>query len=418
MQNKQLSAATRAYIQMTHRYLANHYERFPVAVESGQGCWVKDVDGRRYLDMFADYSVHNFGRSNSQLLMVFIDQVTKLSLCAGNFYNPFLAQLGKALAEFSGILNAKFLPGNSGAEAVEKTLKIARRWGCINKKLDKSKGEVAEIIAAFSNFHGRTMGALSLSANQHYKEGFGPFLPGIRWVKFGDAADLKRAINKNTAAFIVEPIQGEGGFIFPPDGYFKEVAKICHEENVLLILDEIPTAFARTGYNFPHEHDGITPDMIILGKALGGGLTPFSGVVVRQPVMDVLGPGSDGSTFAGNPPACRVGLEVIKMMQSGSWTKKAHQLGDYFLQSLKELDSPHIKEVRGRGLFVGVQLHPEIMAREVCGRLLEEGIMTVSAGQNVIRFTPPLVVNKIELELAVKALHRVLSKISPDAHRG
>ncbi len=397
------------YRQMAHRYLANHYDRLPVVIESGQGCWVKDKDGRRYLDMFADYAVHNFGRSNSQLLSVFVSQAAKLSLCSGNVYNSLYAQFGKALAKFSGLPNAKVLVMNTGAEAVEKAMKVARKWGYLRKGIAKDK---AEIISTYTNFHGRTLGVLSLSTVEHYRDGFGPFLPGMKLVRFGDSVDLERAINEHTAAFIVEPIQGEGGFIFPPEGYFKEVVEICRHHRVLLILDEIPTAFGRTGYNFPHEHDEIVPDVIILGKALGGGLVPVSAVVAKGEIMEVLSPGDDGSTFGGNPLACRVGLEVIKMMQMGSWVRRSRQLGDYLIQSLKELDSPHIKEVRGRGLFVGVELPSEVQAREVCTQLLkEEGLLTMSARQNVVRFTPPLVVTKVELELAVRAFHRVLGKM-------
>lgn len=397
-------------MQVTHRYLANHYDRLPIIVESGKGCWVEDVYGRKYLDMFADYSVHNFGRSNSRLLIVFAKQAAKLSLCSGNVYNRVRAEFGRALSEFSGLPNAKVLFMNTGAEAVEKAIKIARRWGYVQKGITKDK---AEIISTYTNFHGRTMGVLSMSTVEHYKNGFGPFLPGMTWVRFGDSVDLERAINDRTAAFIVEPIQGEGGFIFPPEGYFKEVAEICRYHNVLLILDEIPTAFGRTGYNFPHEHDGIVPDAIILGKALGGGLLPVSAVVTRGEIMDVLGPGHDGSTFGGNPLACRVGLEVVKMMQSGEWVKRSKQLGAYLLQGLKNLDNPHIKEARGRGLFVGVELEPEVNAHEVCERLLkEERVLTLDAQrQKVVRFTPPLVVTEKEIDFAVDALSKVLGKI-------
>lgn len=404
-----LSDVSRFYMQMTHRYLANHYDYFPVAIERGKGCWVEDIEGRKYLDMFADYSVHNFGRSNSRLLIVFAKQAAKLSLCSGNFYNRVRAEFGRALAEFSGLPNAKTLIMNTGAEAVEKAIKIARRWGYVRKGIAKDK---AEIISTYTNFHGRTMGALSMSTVEHYKNGFGPFLPGMKWVKFGDSVDLERAINDNTAAFIVEPIQGEGGFIFPSEGYFKkEVVEICRLHNVLLILDEIPTAFGRTGYNFPHEHDDIVPDAIILGKALGGGLLPVSAVVTRGEIMDVIDPGSDGSTFGGNPLACRVGLEVVKMMQSGLWAKRSRQLGAYLIQGLKNLDNPLIKEVRGRGLFVGVELESEVQAREICSELLKERVLTVNARQNVIRFTPPLVVTKKEIDFTVDALSKVLGKI-------
>lgn len=405
-----ISEISEFYMQMTHRYLASHYEYLPIVAESGQGCWVTDMEGRRYLDMFADYSVHNFGRSRAQLVSVLAKQAAKLAVCSGNVYNPVRAQCGKDLAEFSGLPNAQVLFMNTGAEAVEKAMKIARKYGYGHKKIDEKKNH-AEIIFAIHNFHGRTYGVLSASSTAKYRQGFGPFLPGITWTIFGDAAHLEKQINKNTVAFIVEPIQGEGGFIFPPEGYFKEVAAICDKHDILLVLDEIPTAFGRTGYNFPHEHDGIVPDMIILGKALGGGLEDLSAVVTRSEIIEVLGPGCDGSTFGGNPLACSVGLEVIKMMQTESWAEKARQKGDYLMGMLKELNSPYIKEVRGRGLFVGVELYTEINAREICKRLLqEESVLTLDARGNVIRFTPPLVVTKEELDKAVKSLYKVLSK--------
>lgn len=410
-----ISEISEFYMQMAHRYLANHYEYLSIVAESGQGCWVTDMEGRRYLDMFADYSVHNFGRSRAQLVSVLAKQAAKLAVCSGNVYNPVRAQCGKCLAEFSGLPDAQVLFMNTGAEAVEKAMKIARKYGYRHKKIDEKK-DPAEIIFTDTNFHGRTYGVLSASKVEKYRQGFGPFLPGIIWTKFGDAADLEKKINKNTVAFIVEPIQGEGGFIFPPEGYFKKVAAICHKHDILLVLDEIPTAFGRTGYNFPHEHDGIVPDMVILGKALGGGLVPLSAVVTRSEIMEVLGPGCDGSTFGGNPLACRVGLEVIKMMQTGTWAEKAREKGEYLIGMLKELNSPHIKEVRGRGLFMGVELYTEVNAREVCKRLLrEEGMLTLDARENVVRFTPPLVVTKEELDKAVKSLHKVLSKTKPKA---
>lgn len=405
-----ISETSKFYMQTAHRYLANHYERLPVVAESNRGCWVTDLDGRRYLDMFADYSVHNFGRSRPRLVIALAKQAAKLAVCPGNVYNHVSVQCGKALAEFSGLPNARVLFMNTGAEAVEKAMKIVRKYGYEHKKIDESKN-TAEIIFTETNFHGRTYGVLSASKVEKYRQGFGPFLPGMAWTKFGDAADLEKKINKNTVAFIVEPIQGEGGFIFPPDSYFKEVVKICRYHNVLLVLDEIPTAFGRTGYDFPHERDGIVPDMIILGKALGGGLMPLSAVVTRGEIMDVLAPGLDGSTFGGNPLACRVGWEVIKIMQNWPWAERSRQKGDYLMGMLKELDSPYIKEVRGRGLFIGVELYTEVSAWEVCKQLLqEEGVLTLSARQNVVRFTPPLVVTKAELEMAVRALHRVLDK--------
>lgn len=397
----------REVIEMMLTNSAHHYEMMPVVIQWAKGSRFVDSHGQEYLDMLAGYSVMNFGHRNDYLQHALENQLGECTLLANKFFNPVVARFHRDLVKFSGI-KGRALVMNSGAEAVEKAIKLARKWGYERKGV---KNGHAEIIVTDTNFHGRTLGVLSASRVYHYREGFGPFLPGFVPVEFGDVEDLERVINGNTVAYLVEPIQGEGGFIFPPDGYFKAVAEICKKHNVLLILDEIPTAFRRTGDIFPHQHDGIVPDAVILGKALGGGLLPVSAVVAREEVMDVLGPGDDGSTFGGNPLACAVGSAAIELIEVHKFADHVKEYGEYFTKALRSLHSPLVKEVRGRGLFIGVELVPEVSAHEVCVHLLAERVVTVEARQNVVRFTPPLVITKEEINFAIRAFARVLGSL-------
>lgn len=397
------------YMDMVHEYSANHYGRLPVVMERSQGCQLWDIKGQEYLDMFADYSVANFGHVHPLLLAVHTEQAAKFPISSGIVYNSVYANFCQDLAKFSGIPKAKVLAMNGGAEAVEKAIKIARKWGYEKKGVKNNK---AEIIVTDTNFHGRTLGVLSASKVFEYKYGFGPFLEGFQWVPFGSIKALERTVNEYTAAVLMEPIQGEGGFIFPPDGYLKQVAELCRERKILFVLDVIPTALGRTGENFPHEHDGFMPDMLILGKALGGGLATLSAVVTRAEVMDVLRPGDDGSTFGGNPLACRVGSAVIGLMRD-DWAGLARSRGEYFLEKLRTMKSPLITEVRGRGLMIGVELiQKKGIARKVCEGLLKERVLTTGARREVVRFTPPLMVTEKEIDFAINAFGRVLDDIS------
>lgn len=399
------SGLAKSYIEMYHCYSTHHYDPWPVVIEKAREALLFDIDGRCFIDMLSGYSVANFGHCHPGLISSLSCQAHRLDAISNMAVTPVCAELCRELADFSKLPEAKAMIMNSGAEAVEKAIKIARKWGYERKGIPTDK---AEVIVSRSNFHGRTLGVLSASTNEDYKKGFGPFLPGFRWFSFDALGNLKYVINENTVALLVEPIQGEGGFIFPPQGYFKEVAKICQKNNVLLILDEIPTAFGRTGYNLPHEYDQIVPDMIILGKALGGGLVPISAVVGRGEVMEVIQPGQDGSTFGGYPIACAVGLAVMNLIREGSWSRGSQLKGRYFLNSLQGLSSPLIKESRGRGLFIGVELAEGISAHEVCRRLLSEGIFTVDAHDKVVRFTPPLVVSYGEISKTVEKFKKVL----------
>ena len=320
--------------------------------------------------------------------------------------NPVTANFCETLANFTKIPDAMVLLMNGGAEAVEKAIKIARRWGYEQKGVPKDE---AEIIVTNSNFHGRTMGVLSASAVPQYKSGFGPMLSGFRHVEFGSVESFLSQVNENTVAYLAEPIQGEGGFIFPPEGYWQKIREICDQKNILLVFDEIPTAFGRTGKDFPHEHYGIMPDVLILGKAIGGGIYPFSAVVGPEKIMSVLRPHDDGSTFGGNPIACAIGLEVIKILQKENLTARSRKLGELFLRLLKLIRSPFVKDVRGLGLFIGLELDPKwVKAEDFCLKLLSNGVFTTSARNNVVRFTPPLVILEPEIYNTFLAITKTL----------
>ncbi|MDO8495218.1 MAG: ornithine--oxo-acid transaminase [bacterium] len=397
---KPISDRQKDVIAKTAQYSAHHYDSLPVVMHAGKGSKLYDLDGNEYIDMLAGYSVVNFGHGNSRLNEVMLRQMGKGTIFSNVAYNRTYAEFCEELVSFTCIAGRALIM-NSGAEAVEKAIKLARKWGYVRKGVERDR---AEIIVTNSNFHGRTMGVLSASPVAKYRMGFGPFLPGFVQVPFGSTEHLKEAITLNTVAFLVEPVQGEGGFMFPPAGYFQEVVKLCQANDVLLILDEIPTAFGRTGYNFPHEADGIVPDVLILGKALGGGLVPVSAVVAKEEVISVLGPGHDGSTFGGNPLACAVGSAVLDLIQDNNWAEEASEKGEYFLKKLEELGMT----VRGRGLFIGVELTSAYDAHRVCVELLAEGIFTINARRNVVRFTPPFVVSLEEIDYTVEAFRRVL----------
>lgn len=394
-----------AVINQTEKFLTKHYERLPVVIVEGRRSKLMDIDGVEYLDMLAGYGAVNFGHNNQKLLQAFTNQFHRVGLISSNFHNDAVGEFAERLVNFVGLPQAKVLLMNTGAEAVEKAIKLCRRWGYYVKGVLPDQ---AEIIVSDSNFHGRTYGVLSASPVPKYRDGFGPFMSGFRFTKFGDIEDLKRAINKNSVAFLVEPIQGEGGFIFPPDGYLKKAEKLCKMHGVLFVLDEIPTGFGRIGDIFSHFHYKLFPDMVILGKALGGGIYPVSAVVAPVGVMDVIGPGDEGSTFGGNPLAASLGLMAITLTQEENLVEKSRKLGAYFIRELQKMKSEMIKEVRGLGLFVGIELNEPFKAKDVCWELMKNKIITVPARGNVIRLTPPLVIEKNEIESALDRLDVIL----------
>lgn len=396
------------WLSWVQKFSANHYDRQPVQIVLAIGSYLFDSSHRSYVDMLAGYSAANFGHNHFYLVAALKRALDRIDAAVSNqFYTAEYVKLVERLAFFSGLSQAKVLLMNSGVEGVETAIKIARRWAYSRKGV---KNNQAEILVSDHNFHGRTTTVIGFSPHTEYRFQFGPFTPGFRQIEFGSITALEEAINENTAAFLVEPIQGEGGFIFPPEGYWAQVAALCRKRNVLLVLDEIPTAFGRTGYDLPHHFDGIVPDMIILGKALGGGLYPISAAVARAEVMDVIGPGDHGSTFGGNALACAVGLAVLDLMEMTDWSGLARDKGDYFLKSLRGLHNPKIREVRGRGLFIGVELVAGVSGQKICRRLLNYGICTTDA-HGVVRFTPPLIISRSDIDWTVSSLDKLLKSI-------
>ncbi|MFB4213662.1 ornithine--oxo-acid transaminase [Shouchella sp. JSM 1781072] len=389
-------------IKKTEEYGANNYHPLPIVISKAQGVWVWDAEGNRYLDMLSAYSALNQGHCHPKLIQTLKDQAERVTLTSRAFHNDQLAPFYEKVATLTK--KNMVLPMNTGAEAVETALKAARRWGYQEKKVVANK---AEIIVCANNFHGRTLAAVSLSSSDEYKRGFGPLLPGVKVIPYGDEKALEEAITGNTVAFLVEPIQGEAGILIPPDGYLKEVRRICTENNILFIADEIQAGLGRTGKWFACEHEGVEPDMYILGKALGGGILPISAVVANKDILGVFEPGSHGSTFGGNPLACAVSITALEILEEESLLENAQELGDYFIKELKTLTHPSIKEVRGRGLFIGIELTES--ARPFCEQLKERGLLCKETHENVIRFAPPLIITKEELEHALEQIKEVLS---------
>jgi ornithine--oxo-acid transaminase len=383
-------------------YGAHNYHPLDVVVERAQGCWVYDVEGKRYLDCLAAYSAVNQGHCHPRILQALIEQAGKVTLTSRAFRNAQLPLLYKDLHELTGMEMA--LPMNSGAEAVETALKAARKWGYSRKGIPDGK---AEIIVCAGNFHGRTVTVISFSSDEQYRRGFGPLTPGFRIIPFGDAQALREAITPNTCAFLCEPIQGEAGIVIPPDGYLGEVAAICKENNVLLLVDEIQSGLGRTGKLFAYMHEKIAPDVLIIGKALGGGFYPISAVLASKEILGVFGPGDHGSTFGGNPLACAVARTALRVLTEEKLVERSAELGGYFLAKLTGLRSSVIKEIRGRGLWIGVELHTE--ARKYCEALKEEGVLCKETHERIIRIAPPLVIQREEIDWAVERFQRVLA---------
>jgi len=392
------------YIRLEEDYCARNYHPLPVVITKGEGVWVEDVEGKRYLDMLSAYSALNQGHRHPQIIKSLIEQANRLTLTSRAFHNDQLAPFSKLLSEITG--QDQVLLMNSGAEAVETAVKLARRWGYLNKNV---KPDQAEIIVCANNFHGRTITIISFSTEALYRDGFGPFTPGFKVIPYDDITALKQALNKNTVGFLVEPIQGEGGVIVPKDGYLKRAKEICQENRILFILDEIQTGLGRTGKLFCYEYEDAKPDVLILGKALGGGCVPVSAVLSSKEIMAAFVPGNHGSTFGGNPLACAVGKAAIRVILEEKLAENAFALGAYFQAELKKLNSPKVAEIRGKGLLIGVELSPEaVPARTYCERLLELGILAKDTHENVIRFAPPLLIKKEEINWALKRIAQVL----------
>ncbi|EKN69450.1 ornithine--oxo-acid transaminase [Neobacillus bataviensis LMG 21833] len=392
---------TNELIEKTEKYGANNYHPLPIVISRAEGVWVEDPEGNKYMDMLSAYSAVNQGHCHPKIIQALKDQADKVTLTSRAFHND---QLGPWYEKVCQLAKKEMvLPMNTGAEAVETAVKAARRWSYDVKGVAEDQ---AEIIACIGNFHGRTMTAVSLSSDAEYKRGFGPMLPGIKLIPYGDLEALKSAITPNTAAFLIEPIQGEAGIVIPPAGFMKAAFDLCKENNVLFIADEIQAGLARTGKMFACEWEGIEPDMYILGKALGGGVFPISCVVADKDILGVFNPGSHGSTFGGNPMACAVSIAALDVLVDEKLSEKSLELGEYFINKLKEIKNPKIKDVRGRGLFIGVELTEP--ARGYCEQLKDHGLLCKETHDTVIRFAPPLVISKEELDWAIERISKVL----------
>ena len=390
-------------MQQTAQYGANNYHPLPIVISEAEGAWVKDPEGNRYMDRLSAYSAVNQGHRHPKIIQALKDQADKITLTSRAFHNDRLGPFYEKVAALTG--KNMVLPMNTGAEAVESAIKAARRWAYDVKGVADNQ---AEIIACEGNFHGRTMLAVSLSSEEEYKRGFGPMLPGIKLIPYGDLEALKKAITPNTAAFLLEPIQGEAGIVIPPEGFLKQAAEICKENNVLFIADEIQSGLGRTGKMFACDWEEVDPDMYILGKALGGGVFPISCIAANRDVLGVFNPGSHGSTFGGNPLACAVSIAALEVLEDERLAERSLELGAYFKEKLSQIDHPKIKEVRGRGLFIGVELTEA--ARPYCEQLKEEGLLCKETHETVIRFAPPLVISREDLDWAIEKITRVLSK--------
>ncbi|MCX2828709.1 ornithine aminotransferase [Bacillus pseudomycoides] len=393
---------TKDIIELTDTYGAHNYHPLPIVISKADGVWVEDPEGNRYMDLLSAYSAVNQGHRHPKIIDALIEQANRVTLTSRAFHSDQLGPWYEKVAELTN--KNMVLPMNTGAEAVETAIKTARRWAYDVKKVEENR---AEIIVCEDNFHGRTMGAVSMSSNEEYKRGFGPMLPGIIVIPYGDLEALKAAITPNTAAFILEPIQGEAGINIPPAGFLKEAYDVCKKENVLFVADEIQTGLGRTGKLFACDWDNVIPDMYILGKALGGGVFPISCVAANRDILGVFEPGSHGSTFGGNPLACAVSIAALDILLDEKLTERSLQLGEKLVGQLKEIDNPMITEIRGKGLFIGIELNEP--ARPYCEKLKEAGLLCKETHENVIRIAPPLVISEEDLEWAFQKIKAVLS---------
>ncbi len=395
---------TQDYIEIENEFGAHNYHPLDVVVKEAKGVWVEDVEGKKFLDCLAAYSAVNQGHCHPKILEVFIEQAKHVTLTSRAFRNDKLPMFYKKLNEMTGYEMA--LPMNSGAEAVESAIKLARRWGYDVKGVEANK---AEIIVADGNFHGRTTTIVGFSDDPASFAGFGPFCTeAFPMHKYGDIEDLKSKITPNTVAVLIEPIQGEGGIVIPPEGYLKQVSEVCKENNILFICDEIQSGLGRSGKLFAHYYENVRPDMVIIGKALSGGFYPVSAVLADKSVMLVIKPGEHGSTFGGNPLAAAVAIKALEVIEEENLVQRSFEMGEYFMQELRKIDSPHLKLVRGRGLWIGVVLDRK--ARPYCYKLMAEGILCKDTHENIIRIAPPLVITKEEIDDAVAKFAKVLKE--------
>lgn len=392
---------TEIVINQTEQFGAHNYHPLPIVISRAEGVWVEDPEGNKYLDMLSAYSALNQGHRHPRIIQALKDQADKVTLTSRAFYNDQLGVFYEKLAKLTG--KNMILPMNTGAEAVETALKAVRRWAYEVKKVPENQ---AEVIVCEGNFHGRTITITSFSSADEYKRGFGPFTPGFTIIPYGDIEALKRAITPNTAAFLVEPIQGEAGIIIPEPGFLKAAQQVCKENNVLLVCDEIQTGFGRTGKLFASDWEDVKPDMYVMGKALGGGVFPISAVAADKEILGVFDPGSHGSTFGGNPLGCAVAAAALDVLIDEGLTERSLELGQYFMDRLMEIRNPLIKEIRGRGLFIGLEL--KTAARPYCEQLKERGLLCKETHETTIRFAPPLVISKEELDWAIDRIKQVL----------
>ena len=401
--NQSQNTESSKYIELAEHYGANNYHPLPIVISQAKGVWVKDPEGKRYMDMLSAYSALNHGHRHPRILKALTEQAKRVTLTSRAFNNDQIGPFFKELCEFAGY--EMVLPMNTGAEAVETALKAVRKWGYKVKGVQADK---AEIICATNNFHGRTISIVSMSTEPQYKDGFGPLTPGFKVVGYGNIEELKAAINPNTVAFIVEPIQGEAGIIVPPAGYLKAASELCKAHNVLFVADEIQTGFGRSGRKFACDYENVKPDMLVMGKALGGGVMPMSAVAASKAVLGVFNPGDHGSTFGGNPLACAVSRMALRVIVEEKLVERSYEMGEYFMEKLRSIKGKHIKEVRGKGLLIGVEM--DCKARPYCEELMSLGLLAKETHDHVIRFAPPLVITKKEIDWAFKRIKKVLKK--------
>jgi ornithine--oxo-acid transaminase len=394
---------TQDFVELESQFGAHNYHPLDIVIERAEGVWVYDVEGKRYLDCLAAYSAVNQGHCHPRILQTLTEQAHKVTLTSRAFRNDQLGPFYKELHDLTGFDMA--LPMNSGAEAVETAIKTARKWGYKVKGIAEGK---AEIIVCANNFHGRTVTIVSFSTDEQYRDGFGPFTPGFKVIPFGDIEALRQAITPNTCAFLVEPVQGEAGIVIPPAGFLKQAAEVCRKNRILLMADEIQSGLGRTGKLFAYMHEGIRPDVLIIGKALAGGFYPVSAVLSSKEILGVYNPGDHGSTFGGNPLGCAVARTALRVLMEEKLVERSAELGAYFLPLLKTLHSSHVKEVRGIGLWIAIELH--LPARSYCEALKTEGILCKETHDKVIRIAPPLIIRREEIDWAFERIRRVLEK--------
>ncbi len=395
--------STQQIIDKTNKYGAHNYHPKDVVIVTAEGAEVYDPEGRKYYDMLSAYSAHNFGHRHPEIVAAAKDQLDKVTLTSRAFHNAILGDFYEKLCEVTG--KNMVLPMNTGAEAVETALKTARRWGAEIKGVENGK---QEIIVCENNFHGRTITIISFSNDPLAKDNYGPYTPGFKMIPYGDAAALEAAITENTVAFLVEPIQGEAGIIVPPEGYLKQVREICTKHNILFMADEVQTGFARTGDMFAVQHEGVEPDVFILGKALGGGVMPLSAVAANDDILGVYTPGSHGSTFGGNPLACACGIKALEILVRDDYPKQAREKGEYFMAGLRKIKNPEIKDVRGRGLLIGMEFNgPAFDYVKAC---IHEGVLCKETHDHTIRFAPPIPVTYEQMDDALERINRAISR--------